>query len=79
MQQLLSDFWPHGQVAKRYGVLRSSGITERAIFIIDKKGIIRYIDIYDINIIPKLDILETELKEINLKITRIKKRKEIFI
>ena len=39
---VLSDFWPHGAVAKKkYGVLRSNGITERALFIIDQKGIIR--------------------------------------
>ncbi len=46
---LLSDFWPHGEVAEQYGVLRyDEGRSERAIFIIDKKGIIRYIDIHDI-------------------------------
>lgn len=46
---LLSDFWPHGKIAKKYGVLRKEGYTERALFIIDKKGIIRYIDIHDID------------------------------
>ncbi|GAU09159.1 peroxiredoxin [Desulfoplanes formicivorans] len=51
---VLSDFWPHGAVASMYGVLRSSGISERAIFIIDVKGIIRYIDVHDINSRPKL-------------------------
>lgn len=64
---VLSDFWPHGKVANRYGVLRSSGVTERAIFIIDKKGIIRYIEVSDINIMPILDVLESELRRINLK------------
>ena len=57
---VLSDFWPHGAVASRYGVLRSDGTTERAIFIIDTKGIIRYIDVHDINFRPKLKpIIET--------------------
>ena len=51
---VLSDFWPHGMVALKYGVLRSEGITERAIFIVDKHGIIRYIDIHDINEEPPL-------------------------
>ncbi len=51
---VLSDFWPHGAVASTYGVLRSSGTTERAIFIIDTKGILRYIDVHDINFRPKL-------------------------
>jgi glutaredoxin len=46
---LLSDFWPHGAVSAQYDVLRQTeGFTERAIFIIDKFGIIRYIDVHDI-------------------------------
>jgi peroxiredoxin (alkyl hydroperoxide reductase subunit C) len=52
---VLSDFWPHGAVARSYGVLRSNGTSERAIFIIDKKGFIRYIDVHDINTRPELE------------------------
>jgi peroxiredoxin len=51
----LSDFWPHGAVAEQYGVLRSDGVAERALFIIDKKGIIRYIHVNDINKRPHLE------------------------
>jgi peroxiredoxin (alkyl hydroperoxide reductase subunit C) len=58
---VLSDFWPHGQVAKKYGVLRSTGVSERAIFIIDKKRTIRYIDVHDINKRPPLEDLVGEL------------------
>lgn len=54
---VLSDFWPHGAVAKAYGILRSSGTSERALFLIDKQGIIRYIDITDINTRPELGSL----------------------
>ncbi len=61
---LLSDFWPHGAVAKKYGVLRSNGVSERALFVIDKKGIIRYIDIHDINQRPKLEVLVKELEKL---------------
>jgi peroxiredoxin (alkyl hydroperoxide reductase subunit C) len=61
---VLSDFWPHGAVAKKYGVLRSSGITERALFVIDKKGIIRYIDVHDINKRPSLEVLVKELEKL---------------
>lgn len=61
---VLSDFWPHGAVAKKYGILRSDGVSERAVFIIDKKGIIRYIDIHDINKRPKLEILIKELEKL---------------
>ena len=61
---LLSDFWPHGKVAKRYGVLRSNGVSERALFIIDKKGVIRYIDVHDINQRPHLEDLVNELEKL---------------
>jgi peroxiredoxin len=44
---VLSDYWPHGQVAQAYGVLREQGMTERAIFVVDKEGIVRYIDVHD--------------------------------
>ncbi len=39
---LLSDFWPHGAVARQYGVFRENdGITERALFFIDASGLVR--------------------------------------
>ena len=39
---LLADFWPHGQVAKEYGVfLEDKGYANRATFLIDRGGIIR--------------------------------------
>ncbi len=60
---VLSDFWPHGAVAKKYGVLRSNGVSERALFVIDKKGIIRYIDVHDINKRPLLENLANELEK----------------
>jgi len=61
---VLSDFWPHGAVAKKYGVLRSDGVAERALFVIDKKGIIRYIDVHDINQRPSLEVLIGEMEKI---------------
>jgi len=61
---VLSDFWPHGAVADRYGVLRSDGVSERALFVIEKGGIIRYIDVHDINKRPKLEVLFKELEKL---------------
>jgi peroxiredoxin (alkyl hydroperoxide reductase subunit C) len=61
---VLSDFWPHGKVASKLGILRSDGTTERAIFIIDKKGIIRYIDVHDINERPSLESIMDQLKKL---------------
>ncbi len=61
---VLSDFWPHGQVAQKYGILRSDGVAERATFIIDKQGIIRYIDVHDINSAPRLEELFAQLEKL---------------
>ncbi|OGP95991.1 MAG: alkyl hydroperoxide reductase [Deltaproteobacteria bacterium RBG_16_47_11] len=61
---VLSDFWPHGAVANRYGVLRSNGVSERALFVIDNAGIIRYIDVHDINKRPPLEDLMGALEKL---------------
>jgi peroxiredoxin len=62
---VLSDFWPHGETASKYGVLRSNGTAERAIFVIDKKGNIRYIDVHDINKRPPLESIVKELEKLS--------------
>ena len=62
---LLSDFWPHGEVAQAYGSLREHGFTERATFIVDKEGTLRFIHIYDINELPDNEELLEALREIN--------------
>ena len=64
---ILSDFWPHGAAADSFGLLRSDGVTERALVIIDKQGIIRYLGVGDINMRPSLEILIEELKKISSK------------
>lgn len=61
---VLSDFWPHGAVADTYGVLRTDGMAERALFIIDKQGVIRYIDVHPINQRPDLGALVNELEKL---------------
>jgi peroxiredoxin (alkyl hydroperoxide reductase subunit C) len=62
---VLSDFWPHGEVARRFGVLRGDGTAERAVFIVDKAGIIRYISVSDINQRPNLKDMVDALKAIH--------------
>jgi len=64
---VLSDFWPHGAVAGNYGVLRTEGVTERALFVIDKEGILRYAHVADINKRPELGALVMELKKLKGK------------
>jgi peroxiredoxin (alkyl hydroperoxide reductase subunit C) len=61
---VLSDFWPHGETAQKFGVLRSDGISERALFLIDKEGMIRFLDVHDINKRPDLEELVTELEKL---------------
>lgn len=40
---LLTDFWPHGEVAKKYGVFNEErGCAIRGTFIIDKNGALRW-------------------------------------
>ena len=65
--EVLSDFWPHGSVADKYGVLRSDGLSERALFFIDKEGVISAILVMDINRRPDLEACSTELKKLNKK------------
>jgi peroxiredoxin len=51
---LLSDFYPHGEVAQKYGVFRAKdGISERAIIVIDKNGRIAWSKVYPIPELPK--------------------------
>jgi peroxiredoxin len=61
---LLSDFHPHGEVAARYGVLRDDGLAERAIFLIDKSGVIRWTRLHDIPEHPSFDELVREIQKL---------------
>jgi peroxiredoxin len=61
---LLSDFYPHGAVTERYGVLNPRGMPERAIFIVDKDGIVRYIDVHLLKEAPDETVLFEELAKL---------------
>jgi peroxiredoxin len=46
---LLSDFHPHGEVAQKYGVFRQKeGISDRAVFVVDKQGRVAWAKRYEI-------------------------------
>ena len=58
--RLLSDFWPHGKVAKLYGLFREKeGFSERANIIINEDQIIEFVQAYEIPELPDInEILE---------------------
>jgi peroxiredoxin len=60
---LLADFHPKGEVARRFGVMRSTdGFSDRALYIIDPEGIIRYKNISpELPMIPDIYELFKEL------------------
>ncbi len=49
---IASDFFPHGEVAKKYGVLIEegpiAGVCNRAIFLVDKSGKLAFAKVYEI-------------------------------
>jgi peroxiredoxin len=58
---VLSDFYPHGEVARKYGVLREEGFPDRSIFLIDRQGIIRYSRVHELRQQPDNNDLLEEL------------------
>jgi peroxiredoxin len=64
---VLSDFWPHGAVAAKFGVLRSDGMAERALIFIDTHGVISGIHVSDINQRPHLELIAEQLERLSGK------------
>jgi peroxiredoxin len=63
--RILADFWPHGAVAKAYGLFREHGGTsERANVIIDKKGKVAWIKVYEISQLPDINEVINVLKNL---------------
>ncbi len=62
---MLSDFWPHGEVAQAYGVFRErSGVSERANVILDRTGNIAFVKVYDMPQLPDLGEIIEVLKKL---------------
>lgn len=60
---LLADFEPKGAVARAYGVYREAdGVTERALFVIDKDGVIRWSYVSPMGVNPGADGILTALE-----------------
>ncbi len=62
---LLSDFEPKGEVARRYGVYRATeGTSERALFVVDGAGLIRWSYVSPVGVNPGADGILEALEEI---------------
>lgn len=62
---LLSDNYPYGEVAQKYGVFRhNEGISDRAVFVVDKQGKVRWSKVYDIPQHPNNDDVFAALSEL---------------
>jgi peroxiredoxin len=63
---LLADFEPKGAVAKTYGVYNeTAGLTERALFVIDKEGVIRWSYLSPMGMNPGADGILTALESLS--------------
>jgi len=62
---LLSDFEPKGDVARRFGAYRAEGFAERALFVIDKQGKIVYKDIHAIGEQPDNEVIFDVLRKLD--------------
>jgi peroxiredoxin len=65
---MCSDFWPHGEVARQYGVFREDepmrGAADRAVFVIDRLGKIKFSRNYSLREVPSLNHVLLALRDI---------------
>ncbi|MFP4000869.1 MAG: peroxiredoxin [Candidatus Natronoplasma sp.] len=62
--RILSDFWPHGEVAKRYGLfMEDKGISKRANVLLDEDQKIVFSKVYPMGEVPDVREIISELKE----------------
>jgi alkyl hydroperoxide reductase subunit AhpC len=66
---LASDFYPHGETAKKYDIFREKppipGINERAVFVVDKQGIIQFAKVYELGEQPPNEEVFEVLEKLN--------------
>jgi peroxiredoxin len=61
---LLTDFEPKGAVTQAYGVMHPAGFPERALFVVDKNGVVVWTAQYDIPEQPPMEALLDQLQQI---------------
>jgi peroxiredoxin len=61
---LLSDFWPHGEVARLYEIFRDkNGFSERANIVVDEKGVIAFFKTYPLSQLPDIDEILASIRQ----------------
>ncbi|MDD1762960.1 MAG: redoxin domain-containing protein [Methanothrix sp.] len=61
--RILADFWPHGEVIKKYGLFREkNGFSERANIIVGVDGKVQWVKVYEISNLPDIDEVINHLK-----------------
>ncbi len=61
--RLLSDFWPHGDIAKAYGIFREKdGFSERASIVLDEDQKVIFAKVYPIAQLPEIEEILNLLK-----------------
>ncbi len=69
---LLSDLYPHGEVARKYGIFREGppipGINERAVFIVDKEGKIVFGKVYPLDQVPSVPEVLQALRNLDRRV-----------
>ena len=66
---LCSDFYPHAEVTRKFGILREgapvAGISERAVFVVDKAGKVAFAKVYPIDQLPEIEAVLGALRNLS--------------
>ncbi|HTY81275.1 MAG TPA: redoxin domain-containing protein [Dehalococcoidales bacterium] len=63
--RILADFWPHGAVSKAYGLFReNAGTSMRANVLVDEKGKVTWVKVYDIPQLPDINEVLAAVKKL---------------
>lgn len=64
--RLLSDFWPHGGVARQLGIFREAeGTSERAVILLDEQGVVRFTKVYPMGEVPDMGEILEQLRKLD--------------
>lgn len=62
---LLSDYWPHGGVAQKYGIFKEEkGVSGRAVYIVDEEGNLAWQKEYEMGEVPDFDEILEAVKQV---------------